>query len=121
VLMIAFVGAAMLAMGTTISIDAKRTLRQSNEAQLDQLLLAGIAETTVHLSTSVPTAGASWNTALPASLAAAPASLKTTVVSTDDMQTTLRISATYIDISGSEIARFRHDSDGWKLISAEIE
>jgi len=121
VLMIAYVGAAMLAMGTTVSIDARRSLRRYNEAQLDQLLLAGITEATARLNTTAPAAGGAWTIPLPTSLAATPASLKSSIVSTDEAQSTVRITATFTDQSASQTVRFRHDPDGWKLISAEIE
>ena len=121
VLMIAFVGAAMLAMGTTVSVDARRTVRHSNEAQLDQLLLAGITDAKARLDAAAPISGVSWTIGLPTGLAATPASLKSSILSTDDTQTTARITATFADQSGSQTVRFRHDPDGWKLISAELD
>jgi hypothetical protein len=121
VLMIAFVATAMLATSGMVSVDAKRTLNRSVQAQLDQLLLAGAADAIVRLNSNPPPApDATWDIPLPPDLAGS-ATLHTTVVATDPTTgTTLSIRATLADRTSEQTLHLQSTSGAWHIVSADL-
>jgi Tfp pilus assembly protein PilE len=117
---LAVVGVAILALATAMSYDGRRTMERAQRAQLDQLLLSAATDAAEHFKTSSPTVGDWWNVDLPDVLAEQNAELVTTVVSADESNTSVAISARISKHSAQQVLRFRRGTDGWKLVGAEI-
>jgi type II secretory pathway component PulK len=116
------VGAAMAALTSLISSDGFDTLNQNNQSQLQQLLLAGAADASAHLTSAAPTAGQSWQTELPDSLNSEGATLQSHVESlpSDGQQAVLVIRARFNQRTAEQTLRYNRDGSGWKLASAEL-
>lgn len=121
VLMIAFVATAMLATSGVVSVDARRTLNRSMQAQLDQLLLAGTEDAIVRMnSNSQPAPGSRWDSPLPPDLVGS-ATLHTTVVSIDPSTgATLSIRATLTNRTSEQTLQLRPDNRTWRILSATL-
>jgi type II secretory pathway component PulK len=121
ILMIVLVATAMLAMSGVVSVDARRTLNRSMQAQLDQLLLAGAEDAILRLNSDPQIAsGSSWEIQLPPDLAGS-ATLRTAVVSLDPSNgATLSIRATLPDRASEQTLHLQSTSGAWHLISADL-
>jgi|SRR5581483_1849461 len=118
--MLAFVGVAILTLGTTCAYDGRRTMDRSQHAQLDQLLLAGATEAADHLKNAATSAGDWWETELPPALAEQQASLVTTVDAISADQIVFHVRAQLQNHVSEQTLRFKHTDRDWKLQSAEV-
>ncbi|HEX3356171.1 MAG TPA: hypothetical protein VHS31_04235 [Tepidisphaeraceae bacterium] len=119
--MFSVVSVAILALGLSMSADARRTFDRARRSQLDQLLLAGTDDARQHLSS--PHAGDTWNTQLPHSLSEQAATLQSTIDPASDPgagQLLLHIQARIENRSAEQIVRLAKNANGWGIVEARI-
>jgi hypothetical protein len=119
--MIVVVVAAMLLVGQTFTLDAKRTLGRTIDAQLDQMLLAGVSSATTRLSGASAPPEAPWNIELPDSLAGDSKLVVTPAVPASPDEIKMTIQATFADRAAAQTVTFRRMNNAWKLTGAQLE
>jgi len=120
-LALALVAVAIVALATATSSDGRHTFRQSQAAQLEQMLLAGALDAGEHLKSSAPAADASWAVELPANLATEGATVQTSVKSIQPDELKLLVAARLDEQSAEQTLTFKRDANTWKLMSAELD
>jgi Tfp pilus assembly protein PilE len=120
ILTMAIVAGAILALASVTSYDGRRTMNAWQQAQLQQLLLAGAQDALERLNGAGATAGQSWAPALPEDLSAEGASLRVTVISNADQAAEVKVMASWLDRSREQTLRFKQVKSKWILVSAEL-
>lgn len=120
-LLIAVIGAAMGAISAAVSADARRTVDQARDAQLEQMLLAGVADAPARLAAQAPVEGQAWALPLPESLSSQSASLDVRVGPVQpNGSAMLLIRATIDGRHAEQTASFNLTNNTWALTSAEL-
>jgi hypothetical protein len=117
VMLVAVVGAALSALTISISAEAKRTARQSEDAQLRQLLLAG--QLAAQASFGQANRG---DVAVPPALKSAGISVRYETIagsSANEMNTRI-VARLGNGRTAEQTLRFARVADGWQLRAAEL-
>jgi hypothetical protein len=112
--------AALAAIGSAMSHDARRGLDQTTDAQLEQMLLAAAHAAQQQLDhgslTSQPQA-----VPIPMALQEAGAGLTLEVVSRSDHNAEVRLRATLQRRSASQMVQFARSDGAWRVTSAQLQ
>jgi hypothetical protein len=117
----AIVAAAILALASSTSRQGRRTIDDSESAQLEQLLLAGLSAAEVRFNAHAPAKGDAWDVELPPGLVSRNASLHINVVSSDARRATASIEAHLNNRSHAQTADFASNANRWSLQSAALD
>ena len=115
---LAVVAIAITALYAAVSDDARRSISQSIDAQLEQMLIAGAYDAKMHLG-SAP--GQSWNTDLPLELAEQGGKLQITLVTVDSKQAAIQVVAHLGKRTDSQSIHFQMRDGSWDLVDAQLD
>jgi Tfp pilus assembly protein PilX len=118
--MLAIVGVALLALGSAMVYDAKRTMDRSQRAQLDELLQSATTDAVKRLKTATPNVNDEWDMELPDALVQQDAKLTTTVDVSDESELWLKAHAQLGKLSSEQSLQFRREGQAWHLARAEV-
>lgn len=116
--MLALVAVAVGALVVLVRTDVNRTFRQSTDAQLRQLLLAGTTEAKRLLGSGGM--AQATDLALPPAIASQGAAVRLTPGTVGPDRAELQVRATWGDASLVQSLRFRRDASGWALEAARL-
>jgi type II secretory pathway pseudopilin PulG len=119
VAMVGIAAAAVVALGASLTADARRTRLAAHDAQVRQLLLAGVASVADHAAgwKEAPDA-AGWDVASPQPLGDQ-GKVKVTNA-TQDGRTVYRVEATFDGRHGSTDLHLERKNSHWQITSAEL-
>ena len=121
-LMIGIVAIALLSMAGATSARARRQSTDVQQAQLEQLLLAGARDAlSRYNSNSAPTVSQSLKVELPGALAANSELAIHIDSATGDAAAIATIRATIDGRTASEIIHLKKSSSGWQVTAASLE
>lgn len=118
--MLVVVVAAMLVIGQTFTLDARRTLARQLDAQLDQMLLAGTVDASAKLAASPAVPVDTWKVALPDSISGSSSLEIMPAQGNTAEDARMTIHAIYADRKASQHIRFQKINGVWKLTAAEL-
>lgn len=118
--MLVIVLAAMLLIGQTFAIDARRTLARQLDAQLDQMLLAGTIDASTKLGASTAAPANAWKVELPDSFSAISSLEIKPIQGNSPDGVSMTILAIHADRKASQDVHFQKIGGVWKLTAAEL-